>query len=201
MLTCDATPGRSPLRIALKRKIYTENPHFHMNECQQECMAHSKRFPLKGRGGSETLYTQQSVFCMEEKTSWCVFCTYQKRSLYEAKGIQEIKDKPMGKWIKCFVSEEKKIQSFRRLRHEYNLVYCQASRGTGSHQHLQEISFFLHQFAFLSAPQTNPYRSSPSTSPSLPLSLSLSLFLFIFSHRRAPLYYVLWPSVTFRSGV
>lgn len=62
---------------------------------------------------------------------------------------------------------------------------------TGSHQHIQEISFFLYKFAFHSALQTNPYRSSPST----------SLSLFIFSHRRAPLYYVLWPSVTFRSGV
>lgn len=68
-------------------------------------MAHSKRFPL---GGGQTLYTQQSVVCMEEKTSWCVFCTYQKRSLHEGKGIQEIKAKPMGKWIKCFVLEEKK---------------------------------------------------------------------------------------------
>lgn len=97
-----------------------------MNECQQECMAHSKRFPPMGGGAPETLYTQQSVFCMEEKTSWCVFCTYQKRSLDEAKGIQEIKEKPMGKWIKCFVLEEKKIQSFRRFRHEYNWVYCQA---------------------------------------------------------------------------
>lgn len=38
---------------------------------------------------------------------------------------------------------------------------------TGSHQHIQEISFFLYKFAFHSALQTNPYRSSPSTSLSL----------------------------------
>lgn len=79
---------------------------------------------IPSEGGSETLYTQQSCVCMEEKTSWCVFCTYQKRSLYEEKGIWEIKEKPLGKWIKCFVLEEKKIH--RRFRHEYNWVYCQA---------------------------------------------------------------------------
>lgn len=50
---------------------------------------------------------------MEEKTSWCVFCTYQKRNVYEEKGIQEIKEKPMGKWIKCFVLEERKIQKIK----------------------------------------------------------------------------------------
>lgn len=54
-------------------------------------------------------------------------------------------------------------------------------------------TLFLYVFAFLSAPQTNPYHSSPATSP--------SLLLFMFSHGRAPLYYVLWPSATFRSGV
>lgn len=56
-----------------------------------------------------------------------MFCTYQKRSPYEAKGIEEIKEEPMGKWIKCFVlEEERKIQSLRRFRHEYNRAYCQA---------------------------------------------------------------------------
>lgn len=52
---------------------------------------------IPSEGGSETLYTQQSFVCMEEKTSWCVFCTYQKRSLYEEKGIWEIKEKASGK--------------------------------------------------------------------------------------------------------
>ena len=51
MLTCDATPDDLGSAIGRKRKIYTENPDYHLNERQQECMAHSKRFPVKGGGG------------------------------------------------------------------------------------------------------------------------------------------------------
>ena len=46
-----------------------EDPHQHMNGCQEECMALSKRFLLNvaGREGDNTLYSQQSAVCMEEK--------------------------------------------------------------------------------------------------------------------------------------
>lgn len=50
-------------------------------------------------GEPETLYTQQSVVCMEEKTSQCVCCTYPKQSLYDTKEIQE---KTYGKEHKVF---------------------------------------------------------------------------------------------------
>lgn len=38
-----------------------------MNERQPECMAHSEKIPSEGGGGSEPLYTQQSVVCGGEK--------------------------------------------------------------------------------------------------------------------------------------
>ena len=71
-----------------------------------------QKIPSEWVGGARnSVYTTKCRLYKEEKTSWCVFCTYQKRS--KQKGIQEIKEKPMGKWIKCFVVEERKIQKIK----------------------------------------------------------------------------------------
>lgn len=82
-------------------------------------MAHCKRFPLKE---ALKLCDHNKVLSVWRRELAGVFCTYQKRNLYK-EGIQEIKEQPMGKWIKRFVLE-RKIQPLRRFRHEYN--YCQA---------------------------------------------------------------------------
>lgn len=123
-----------------------------------------QKIPSEG-GQPETLYTQQSVVCIDKKTSWCVFCTYQKRSLYEEKEIQEIKEKRMGKWIKCFVlvfARRKRSTYLKDVDQEYNWseVLLSGSHGTGSYQHIQEIRFFffvsLHSFQHLRETRNAP---------------------------------------------
>ena len=107
VLTCDATPDDPGSAFGAKRKqIYTENPHFHMNARQWECMARSEKIPSEG--GEDTLYTPQSVVCMEERGRAGVCALHLSKD--EPEGIQEIKEKPMGKRIGCFcLSGEKKI--------------------------------------------------------------------------------------------
>lgn len=97
-----------------------------------------------GGGGRNSAFTTKCCLYGGEETSWCVFCTCQKGSLYQAKGIQEIKEKPMGKWIKCFVLEEKGNQSFGRFGHEYtyNWVYCQAHLAQGHTSTSRKQAFF-----------------------------------------------------------
>lgn len=191
-------PGRPQPSIGVKRKIYTENPHYHMNECQQECMAHSERFLLKVGvgGGRNSVLTTKCCLYGGEETSWCVFCTRQKRSRDEAKGIQEIKEKPMGKWIKCFVLQEKRNQSFRRFGHEYNYnwVYCQAHVAHGHTSTSRKWALFFLSLHFFQHLTDKPISL-------LPVHLSLSVYLFIFSHNVHPGIMGSGHLFTFGSGV
>lgn len=119
-------PVRSQLSPAVKRQKSTLRMWISIWMSVNRNVWHiAKRFPLKG---GLNLCIHNKVLSVEEKSSWCVFCTYPKRSLCEAKGIQEIKGKPMGKCIQCFVLDEKTIQPLRRFGHEYNQGNCQAPK-------------------------------------------------------------------------
>lgn len=161
---------RSQLCIGVKRKIYAEYPHFHMNERQQECMAHSKRFPLKE--GAESLYTQQSAVCMEEKkTNWCVFffALIRKRGCMKLKEFRKEK-KSLWESGSSALSQRRKKTFSHSKDFDMNIISFNVRlTWHHSHQHIQEISFFLSKFGFLLATKTNPCHSSPS----------LSLFLII----------------------
>lgn len=137
-------------------------------------MAHSKRF-LLGAGvvvevGGKTLYSQQSAVCMEKRLAGVIW-TSQKRSLHEAKGLWEIKEKPMGKWFKCFVCEDKRNRSFRRFWHEYNykLAHCRAH--VAHHHHIfiyrSSLHFHTHMCTLALHTQTICYLQVGSVSASI----------------------------------
>lgn len=126
-------------------------------------MAHSKRFLLGAGVGGKTLYSQQSAVCMEKRLAG-VFWTSQKRSLHEAKGLGEIKEKPMGKRFKCFVCEEKRNRSFRRFWHEYNYNLAHRRAHVAHHHHIFIYHSSLH---FHTQVHTICYLQVGSESPSI----------------------------------
>lgn len=99
------------------------------------------------------------------------FWTSQKRSLHEAKGLQEIKEKPMGKWFNCFVCEDKRNRSFRRFWHEYNynLAHCRAH--VAHHHHIfiyhSSLRFHTHMCTLVLHTQTICYLQVGSVSASI----------------------------------
>lgn len=104
VLTCDATPDDLGSAFGAKRKIIdTENPHFHMNACQWECMAQSKRFPLTvgGGGGRHSVHTTKCCLYGGERTSWCVCSALIKRGARRNSGN---KREAYGKVDRVFLS-------------------------------------------------------------------------------------------------
>lgn len=157
------------LRWCKKEKsTLRKNPHYHMNECQQECMADSE-----GGGEHEALYTQQSVVCMEErekKIAGVCFALIKRGKRNSAN-----KRKADGKVDQVFCLRGAKDPSHSEDL-DVNIIgfYCQAHVAQVHTSTSRKSAFF---FTFLSAPQTNPHCSSPSTSPSLSLSSSSLHFL------------------------
>lgn len=63
---------------------------------------------------------------MEEKMSWCVFCSYQKTGLYNQKGKTGTKLQAYGKVDQELCLYEQKIQPLTKFRGEYNWVHSAA---------------------------------------------------------------------------
>lgn len=84
--TCDTPYNLGSVEV--KRKIHTEDPDYHMNERQQECMAHCKRFPSEGEALEQRIHNNKCCLCWEEKLARvCVLHVQDGK-------VPEIKAKP-----------------------------------------------------------------------------------------------------------
>lgn len=129
---------------------------------------------------------------MDKKTSWCVFCTYQKRSLYEEKEIEKIKGKSVwesGSSVFVLVfARRKRSRHLEYVDQEYNwsVVLLSGSHGTGSYQHIQEIRFFffvsLHSFQHLRQTHYTPPHPCTTSSSFLFSPVDVHPCIMCFGH-------------------